>query len=116
MQALTAYWREKYAVASRWTKAVSTLAGSFLGTSFQATISVEQCRVVVEGPDPGILLRRQSIAYVTRKLDEYLRPEMSPVAARSKSGATARGPVASPTTRSSSAAAAWRPFPRSEPW
>jgi len=82
MQALTAYWGEKYAVESRWTNAGSTLAGSFLGTTFRATISVEQCSVVVEGPDPGILFRRQAIAYVTRKLDEYLRPEMSPGAAR----------------------------------
>ena len=77
MQALTAYWREKYAVESRWTKAVSSLAGSFLGTTFQATLSVRQRSVVVEGPDPGILLRRLAIAYVSGKLNEYLCPEMS---------------------------------------
>jgi hypothetical protein len=49
MQALTASLREKYAVESRWTKAVSSLAGTFLEMTFQATLSVEQRRVVVEG-------------------------------------------------------------------
>jgi hypothetical protein len=73
MQSLTAYWQEKYDIESRWTKTVSNLAGSFLGRTFKATLSVEPQMVALEGPDPGILLRRQAISYVTRKLDEYLR-------------------------------------------
>jgi hypothetical protein len=79
------------------------LAGTFLGMTFQATLSVEQRRVVVDGPDPGILLRRQAIAYVTRKLDEYLRPESSQTLYRSKSSATERTPVASVSSPSRSA-------------
>ncbi len=76
MQSLTAYWRERYDIESRWTDTVSNLAGSFLGRTFHATLSVEQRMVSLEGPDPGLVLRRQAISYVTRKLDEYLRPRL----------------------------------------
>ena len=74
MRTLTEYWERKYTVESRWTKTVSNLAGSFLGMAFEATIFVDRRKVVLEGPDPGILLRGQVVSYVTRKVDEYLRP------------------------------------------
>jgi hypothetical protein len=77
MQSLTAYWREKYDIESRWARTVSNLAGSFLGRTFKATLSVEPQMVALEGPDPSIFLRRQAISYVTRKLYEYLRTETS---------------------------------------
>ena len=75
MRTLTEYWRRKYTVESRWTKAVSRLAGSVLGMTFEATLSVEKGKIVFEGTDPGMLLRRQLIGYVTRKVDEYLVSE-----------------------------------------
>jgi hypothetical protein len=49
MQSLTAYWEKKYAVECRWIDTVSNLAGSFLGRTFQATLSVEQQKVALEG-------------------------------------------------------------------
>jgi hypothetical protein len=81
MKSLTAYWRDKYGIETRWTESVSNLAGSFLGRGFQATLSVERGAVVLEGPEPGILLRSQAVAYVTRKLGEYLQPPTSPSSA-----------------------------------
>jgi len=77
MRTLTEYWQRKYTVESRWTKAVSNLAGSVLGVAFEATLSVDKRRIVFEGPDPGILLRRQVIGYLTCKVDEYLVSEVA---------------------------------------
>ena len=72
MQALTGYWRKKYAVESRWTKNVARMSGSFLGVTFDATLAVDPHAVVIDGPDPGVLLRSQAVGYLMRKLDQYL--------------------------------------------
>jgi hypothetical protein len=74
MKDLTAYWRKKYAVESRWTKDVARMSGSFLGITFEATLAVAAHTVIVDGPDPGALLRGQAIGYLTRKLHQYLAP------------------------------------------
>lgn len=74
MKDLTAYWRRKYAVESRWRNDVARMSGSFLGVTFEATLAVATRTVIVDGPDPGVLLRGQAIHYLTRKLHHYLGP------------------------------------------
>ena len=75
MKALTAYWRAKYAIEVSWTTTAATLCGAVLGRSFNATIAVDRKAISLDGPDPGILLRRAAAAYLTGKLDEYLRAD-----------------------------------------
>ena len=75
MKDLTTYWRKKYAVESRWTNDVARMSGSFLGITFEATLAVATHTVIVDGSDPGALLRGQAVGYVTRKLHQYLAAE-----------------------------------------
>jgi len=92
MMALTGYWRRKYAVESRWTKDVARMSGTFLGVTFEATLAVSARNVVIDGPDPGFLLRSQAIGYLTRKLDEYLAAKPVPAVAHDKHRAPAHAP------------------------
>jgi len=77
MKALTGYWRKKYAVETRWTKDVARMSGSFLGVTFDATLAVGPRSIVIDGPDPGLLLRSQAVGYLHRKLDQYLAPAVA---------------------------------------
>jgi hypothetical protein len=92
MKALTAYWRKKYAVESRWTRDVARMSGSVLGVTFEATLAVSARTVVIDGPDPGFLLRNQVTGYLTRKLDQYLAPEPVPATPPDKGRAHAPAP------------------------
>src|SRR5882757_8378616 len=92
MKSLTGYWRKKYAVESRWTKDVARMSGSILGVAFEATLAVSARTIVIDGPDPGFLLRNQVIGYLTRKLDQYLAPE--PVSAHPSGDQASRGEAA----------------------
>jgi hypothetical protein len=91
MKDLTVYWGKKYAVGSRWKNDVARMSGSFLGVTFEATLAVATHTVIVDGPDPGVLLRTQAISYLTRKLHQYLvpRPMRAPHAFRGRTGASA---------------------------
>ena len=80
MKNLTTYWRRKYAVESRWTDDVARMSGSFLGITFEATLAIAAHTVILDGPDPGVLLRTQAIRYVNRKLQHYLTPRTMPAA------------------------------------
>jgi putative polyhydroxyalkanoic acid system protein len=82
MKDLTAYWRRKYAVESRWRDDVARMSGSFLGVTFEATLAVAAHTVIVDGPDPGALLRGQATDYLTRKLHHYLAPRAMRAAQR----------------------------------
>jgi putative polyhydroxyalkanoic acid system protein len=82
IKSLVAYWREKYAVEPRWKRRTVRLSGRFLGAPVEATLAVGATAVVFEGPDPGVLLRTQAAAYVTRKIGSYLGAE--PPAARAR--------------------------------
>jgi hypothetical protein len=91
MKDLTAYWRKKYAVESRWKNDVARMSGSFLGVAFEATLAVATHTVIVDGPDPGALLRNQATRYLTRKLRYYLTPGpmRAPQRFRGREGASA---------------------------
>jgi len=92
MKALTGYWRMKYAVESRWAKDVARMSGSVLGVAFEATLAVSARTIVIDGPDPGFLLRSQVTGYLQRKLDEYLAPEPVPAPEAHKVRATVHAP------------------------
>lgn len=75
LRELAAYWQQKYGFEPLWTRDAADLAGSFMGLRFAARLTIAERLVVVEGPEPGFLLRRRVTEYVVRKLGEYLDPQ-----------------------------------------
>lgn len=78
LRELAGYWQEKYGVTPAWTGDTAAFTGSLMGFDFEVTFTVEEHGVRFEGPEVGLVIRRQVAGYVTRKLEEYLDPSASP--------------------------------------
>ncbi|MFO0596127.1 MAG: polyhydroxyalkanoic acid system family protein [Myxococcaceae bacterium] len=77
VEALLAYWKRKYNVASEWAGAAATMKGKAMGVSIDGKLAVEGHRIAGEAADPGMLLRGQAQKYLQRKFSEYLDPKKS---------------------------------------
>lgn len=72
VEALLAYWKRKYNVASEWNGLNATIKGKAVGVTLDGKLAVEARRIAGEATDPGMLLRGQAQKYLTRKFAEYL--------------------------------------------
>lgn len=75
VKALGDYLDNKHKIAVRWTDDDhATIGGKYLLFSFEGKITLEPGKVVLEGPDPGLMLRGKAREYLDRKLARYLDP------------------------------------------
>ena len=74
IEALADYWHNHYGVAVAWTGDSAKVAGTVKGVVFDATLVVGEHSIAAEGTDPGVLMRTIIVAYLKRKLIEYLNP------------------------------------------
>lgn len=75
LKALGDYLDHKHKIAVRWADDDhATIGGKYLMFSFEGKITLEQGRVVLEGPDPGMMLRSKAKEYLGGKLAKYLDP------------------------------------------
>jgi hypothetical protein len=77
IEALLAFWNRKYGVRSTWSGHQATMAGKAVGVTIDGALEVQASRVAGEAADPGMLLRGQAKAYLTRKFAQYLDPARS---------------------------------------
>ncbi len=75
LRALGDYFVNRHGMNMRWeSETVGHLAGRYLLIHIEGRFSIEQTRVQLDGKDPGVLLRRKAIDYLTRKISTYLNP------------------------------------------
>jgi hypothetical protein len=72
VEALLAYWKRKYNVASSWDGLSATMQGKAVGVSIDGALTVLADKISGEAKDPGMLLRGQAQKYLTRKFAQYL--------------------------------------------
>lgn len=73
MGALGEYLENKHKIGVRWTDATrATISGKYVLFSFEGRLVVEERKVLLEGPDPGMMLRSKAREYLERKLAKYL--------------------------------------------
>ena len=75
LKALGEYYGNKHKLAVRWTDDDhATIGGKYLMLTFEVKFAIEQGKVVLEGPDPGMMLRGKAKDYLEGKLKKYLDP------------------------------------------
>jgi hypothetical protein len=75
VKALGDYLNNKHKIGVRWTDDDhAIISGKYVMFSFEGKITLEEGKVVLEGPDPGMLLRGKAKDYLERKLKMYLDP------------------------------------------
>jgi hypothetical protein len=75
MDALLGHWQRKYGIRAEWTGPVAAVTGSVLGFKVKARLELAGAKVVLDGPDPGFLVRKRVSTYLDEKLRFYLAPE-----------------------------------------
>jgi Putative polyhydroxyalkanoic acid system protein (PHA_gran_rgn) len=74
LEALFSYWNRKYSIASTWQNSVAQLKGKAMGVSVDGQVEISPRTIVLQAPDPGMLLRGQAQKYLARKVEHYLNP------------------------------------------
>jgi hypothetical protein len=76
IRALGDYLDNKHGIGVSWTgPTTAKVKGSFMVVKIDATVTVEDARVVFDGKDPGMLWRGKAREYLERKMAMYLDPK-----------------------------------------
>lgn len=78
MKALGEYYQNRHDGSAHWENETGQLTIKYLFLSIDAVVTVHGDRVVLEGPDPGMLLRNKARAYLAEKITSYLDPGTPP--------------------------------------
>ncbi|HLU67546.1 MAG TPA: polyhydroxyalkanoic acid system family protein [Kofleriaceae bacterium] len=68
------YLHNRHGIQVSWSGEVGSFRGKYLVVSIEGQLSLGDGVVHVTGKDPGLLWRKQAIAYLQRKLGAYLDP------------------------------------------
>ncbi|MBN1947635.1 MAG: polyhydroxyalkanoic acid system family protein [Bradymonadales bacterium] len=74
MRALTDYFQNKYGAIVAWDGAKGSIKVRQLMIDFQYDFVVDDRKVLLEGTDPGFLLRKTAYDYLDQKMKRYLDP------------------------------------------
>jgi len=72
MKALGDYWKNKYGATVDWSGNTGHAKVKYMMVKIDAEMDVRDGQVVVEGTDPGRLLRKKAIGYLRGKVEDYL--------------------------------------------
>jgi len=73
--ALGEYFVNRHGMQLQWeSERVAHLTGRYMLISFDATFTLTEAKVQIDGKDPGFLLRSKAQDYLRRKVNEYLDP------------------------------------------
>lgn len=75
LRALGEYLSNRHGIGVRWVDDDhAVVSGKYVMFSFEGKMAIDEGRVVLEGPDPGFVLRGKAREYLERKLAKYLDP------------------------------------------
>ncbi|MCL2625265.1 MAG: polyhydroxyalkanoic acid system family protein [Cystobacterineae bacterium] len=75
--ALVEHWYSRYGFQKNWTDNACQLKGNFMGIQLEAEIYILEDKVSGSASDPGFLLRGPAHKYLSKKMAEYLNPQLS---------------------------------------
>lgn len=78
VRALADYLKNRHGMNVAWTDEDNFhLTGKYTVVNLDVSVRVGSDTIRVTGPDPGFLLRGPAKAYIARKVDEYLSPDVA---------------------------------------
>ena len=79
VKALADYMTTRHGMQVQWLSDDSfRLSGKYKVVAIDATIAVRDGKIAVLGKDPGMLWRGPAKAYITKKIEQYLDPSVTP--------------------------------------
>ena len=79
VKALADYMTARHGMQVQWlTEDSFRLSGKYKVVAIDATIAVRDGKIAVHGKDPGMLWRGPAKAYITKKIEQYLDPSVTP--------------------------------------
>lgn len=70
-------WSTRHGVQAAWNGNEVKVSGKAATVAIDATVKVEAGKVVAEGKDPGLIIRKVALAYLDKKFSEYFDPKKS---------------------------------------
>jgi len=70
-------WQQKYGLSAKWSESGVAVNGKAMGVTIDANVKLEAGKVVADGKDPGLLLRKAATTYLARKFSEYFDPRVT---------------------------------------